>query len=194
MATQSATAAVVATVDELEVHGGVERSEDRLDFLACAERVASALHQEDGHPNARQMGGSRFGGLPRRVQRIAQQHEAVDLLPLRILWNVCGHVRRDPAAHRLAADGHASRRLEVPNDLLQRGAPGLLEHGRAVGRAAVLLRVKKVEGHDVHASSGDPSCHVDHPAMPLVGAGAMREHEQRRCGGGRGEVPCGHRA
>jgi hypothetical protein len=57
---------MVAAVDELEVDRGIERSEDRLDFLASAERVASALHEENGHPDARQVGDSRFGRLPRR--------------------------------------------------------------------------------------------------------------------------------
>ena len=93
---------------------------------------------------------------------------------------------RRPPATRSGRPSTCRRRPRVPRGSRCRttasstASPGRSSTGARSGVRRLLLRVKKVEGDDVHASSGQSAGRVDHPAMPLVGAGAVREHEQRR--------------
>ena len=58
-------------------------------------------------------------------------------------------------------------------------AKRVFEHRRAIGRAALLVHVGKVERHDRDAACGQGARITGHERMKMTGAGAVREHEQR---------------
>jgi hypothetical protein len=87
-------------------------------------------------------------------------------------------VRGHAAAHRLAADEQAcsGTPLARHRDGVVEGA---LEHGRAVRHVPPLLHVGEVEREDVDSAAGEAARGRHHEWMPLSGAGAVRQHEQR---------------
>ena len=115
-------------------------------------------------------------GLARRMQRIAEEDqagEAVDALRR--------DVRRDAAAHRLAADeqrqpAHFGARLR------DRVAPGLFEHRRPVGHAAPRGHVREVERGGDDAPRGQPLRGSYHERAVLSRARAVCHHQRRRGG------------
>ena len=81
-------------------------------------------------------------------------------------------MRRDAAAHRLAADEHLipCKCCMVAGGSDRRAIAGL-EHVGAIGQLAPLLCIQEVEGEHVNTSVGEPIAEPHHEAARLTGAG-----------------------
>ena len=114
--------------------------------------------------------------LAGRMQRVPERHHATDAERIRVVG--CRKMRRNTAAHRLAADEYA-RSVEMAPGRGDGGAITRLELLGPIGHAAPLLRVKEIECEDVDPTVRQALCEAGDECALLSGACAVREDERR---------------
>jgi hypothetical protein len=106
------------------------------DLIGRAELVAAALDEQHRQRDGRQVRVAPLLRPSRRMQRITEEHQAAH-----VVHALRAHVRRDPSAHRLAADEERQRAQRVVRSSLDdRGAPCASSTGALSGlfRPAVM--------------------------------------------------------
>ena len=148
-----------------------ERWQQLRDIRRRAESVAAALYEQHRLDDSREVRVAPFVQLSRRMQRIAEEHQALDAI------DALGRdVRRHPPAHGLPAD-EEGKRIEGRVTRRERVAPCLLEHRRPIGHLPARGDVGKIEGGGADVALRHAAREADHERVLLAGAGAMRKHE-----------------
>ena len=161
---------VVAAGDLVDL-GVFERWQQLRDIRRRAESVAAALYEQHRLDDRRQVRVAPFVQLSRRMQRIAEEHQALDAI------DALGRdVRRHPPAHGLSAD-EEGKRIEGRVTRRERVAPRLLEHRRPIGHLPARGDVGEIEGRGADVALRHAAREADHERVLLAGAGAMRKHE-----------------
>jgi hypothetical protein len=122
------------------------------------------------------MRGAQLLRLAGRMQRVAERHDATDAELLRVIAR--RKMRRDAAAHRLAADEHG-RPVEFAPGGDEGGAITRIELVGAIRNAAALLGVEEVEREDVDAAIGQPLRETSDECALLSRTRAVREDKRR---------------
>jgi len=167
---------MVGVFNHVQRNVGCDCVEYRLKFSGRAKRIALSLHDQHRHVNARQMRGAQLLRLAGRMERVAERHDATDAELLRVIAR--REVRRDAAAHRLAADEHA-RPAEMASGCNNRGAITRVELLGAIRNATTLLRVEEIEREDVDAAVGQSLRKIGDERTLLSCAGAVPEDKRR---------------
>src|SRR5262245_1446722 len=110
-----------------------------------------------------------------RMEGIPEQHEPCRR-QLRILG---GDVRRDAAAHRLAADEErAGWFRQFAPDRVDDAAIAGVEHRPSIRRSFSGFCVEKVERDDVETKGAEGTSEADYPRAALIRAGAVRQNQR----------------
>lgn len=134
-----------------------------LHQIAAAQRVARAVEAEHRDFDLRQMRIAQLLRLPRRMQRISEEQQAVAVETVRR-----EHRRRAPA-HRAAADdqlapvARALRHLRDPR----------LQHRHRIGAVRFLLAIREIETDHLEPARAERIRQRHHPAIVHVAASAV---------------------
>jgi hypothetical protein len=121
------------------------------------------------------MHGAQLLRLAGRMQRVAERYDAADTEIVCIIAR--SKMRRDAAAHRLAADEHA-RPAEMPSRRDDGGAITRVELLGAIRDAAVLLGVEEIEREDLYAAVRQTLCEAGDECALLSRSCAVREDKR----------------
>ena len=133
---------VAAAGHEVVRHWAGDRRRPLLQLVRRPERVGRPMDEEARHGDRREVLDAQVRRLARRVQRIADQHDADELRRRGLAVSGAGDHRADPTAHRPTADDDA-----VIVDGGQLGPHRGEQLRRAVRRPPTLLAVVEVRPH-----------------------------------------------
>ncbi len=163
---------VVGLRDAVKLGPGPEPVQEREQQVLPRERVAGALDEQHRRADPRQVRLAPLLELPRRMQRVAEEREAVGAVPRR------HDLRRDPPAHRAAAVDDSlgpRRRQREAADL-----PGRrFEHGGRVGPAQALRGVGEVVEKRGATGAGEGVGEGDEHRVAAVAPGPVAENDHR---------------
>ena len=173
---------MITARNHFERDAAAHRGDHRCQLGRCAERVELPLGNQHRHCDVTEVRRSELVGLSGRMERIAEREHTIQRVAL------CGKVRRDAAAHRLAAREQRARLANGSSGDIDHTAEGAFQNRGLIGRASTSFHVRKVERPDIDAHFCEPTRDADDEWMALAGAGAVREDDAQigsrlRCGG-----------
>jgi hypothetical protein len=163
---------VVPTFHDVKIGKSLKFLQDRPQFVRRAERVTRPLNEQHRNCDIRQMLHAKQVQLARRMERIAEEDEAVYV-------GAGGHnLGGDSPAQGFAANyQRTTADLVLPN-CLDDSPKTRLERIVRIRNAPALLRIEKIERDDVHSARCEPGGKSRHEITSLTGASSVPKNQR----------------